>query len=76
MNHRVIFLELEGLQDLDCESPDQTWRNTSELIGLDKFVQIHAQKLKRDDQVLAKHFIVKHADDVVFVMLIALIEKL
>ena len=47
-----------------------------EVVVLNEFVQIHAQALESNQQVLPEHHVVLHSDDVVLVMLVVVVEVL
>ena len=58
MDNTIIPLEFKGLQDLNSESPNQSRRHSLEVVLLDELVEVHAEQLKRDQQVLPEDVVV------------------
>ena len=74
MDNMMIPLELESLQDLNCKSANESSRHALEVVLLDKFVQVHAEQLKRKQQVLAEDGIVMHSHDVILIIFVLLLQ--
>lgn len=70
----VVALKFESLQYLNGEAPNQARRYSLEVVLLNKLVEIHAEQLKGEQQVLAEDGVVQHANDIVFVVFILLLE--
>ena len=54
VNNLAALQEDQGTQHLPAESTDQTQGEAFELVGLDEFVQVHAEKFSRDAEVTAE----------------------
>jgi hypothetical protein len=74
MNYIVILLIFECLQYLDGESPDQANGDSLEVVVFDELVQVNAQQLKPNDQVLSEYRVVLHSDDIVHIIWIILLQ--
>ena len=46
VNDAVITLKFESLEDLDGESPNQTWVKTLKLVLFYKLIEVHGQQFK------------------------------
>ncbi len=74
MNHIVILLILQSLQDLNGESSDQPKRYPLEVVVLNKLVKINAKQLKAYDQMLSEYTVVLHSDYVVYIIWVVLLK--
>jgi hypothetical protein len=69
----MVTLKLESLQDLDGEPSNQPCGNTLEVVLFDELVQVHAQDLKGEKQMLPEDGVVQHPDDIVLIILVLLL---
>ena len=74
MNHIVILLILQSLQNLNSESSDQPKRDSLEVVVLNKLVKINAKQLKAYDQMLSEYAVVLHSDYVVYIVWVMLLK--
>jgi hypothetical protein len=51
VNDFMMLQEHETLQQLFCESSDEFERKSSEVVGFDEFVKVHAEKIRGDAEV-------------------------
>ena len=67
-----LFEILEGIEQLDCESPDEIMVKAIKVIYLEKLKKVHAQQLERHAQMLPENHIIvdmDHVHDIVLVVL-------
>ncbi len=64
MNDIVLLQVLEGVEELDGESPNQTERQPVEVVQLQEVVEVDTHELEGDAQVLPEYHIVLHVDNV------------
>jgi hypothetical protein len=76
VHHFVVLLELQRLQNLDCEPPDQSKRNPLEVVGLYKFIEIHRKQLKTENQVLSKDIVIQNPHNIMLVVFILVVQQL
>lgn len=74
MNYFMIFLVLQGLEDLYCKPPDQTLWYSLKVVVLYKFIEVDAQALKSYYQVLSKEQVVFNSDNVVLIIFVMMIK--
>lgn len=74
MDDLVILLILQGLQDLNSKPPDQALWNSLEVVVLDEFIEIDAQALKGDGQVLPEEEVVFDSNDVILIIFVVMIQ--
>jgi hypothetical protein len=55
---------------LACETPNQRCRKANKAIGFDKFVEVNAQKLHRNTEMASKVEMLRHSDDMMFLLMI------
>lgn len=73
--YNIMFLHKEQRdQYLYRESFDQTQGKPLKIVHLYELIQIDAEHLKCDDQVLPEHELVQFADDVLFVLWVGFIK--
>lgn len=76
MDDIVLSHEVERDQDLNCETLNQTETESLKVVHLDEVVQVHAQQLERDHQVLPEHKLIQHLNDVLLVLRVLLVQHL
>ena len=74
MNYSVIFLIFQGLQYLNCKSPDQTLRTSLVIVVFNKLVKIDTQAFERKQKMLSEDTIIFYADNVVLVILVVMVQ--
>lgn len=60
--------ENETLKELDREPPDESRREPRERVCLDELVQVDAQQLCRDAEMVPEVEVLRHPDDVVLLV--------
>lgn len=63
MDDAVLAEEDEGLKHLNGEAPDQGCRKAGKAIGLDELVEIDAEELRCNAEVIAEVEVLGHNDD-------------
>ncbi len=74
MDHVIVLLVFECLQYLDGESPDQANGHSLEVVVLNELVQVDAEQLEANDQVLPEYRVVLHPDNVVHIIWVVLLQ--
>lgn len=64
----VLAQEDERLEHLDREPANEGRREADEAVGLDELVQVDAQKLGRDAEVVPEVEVLRHDDDAVLLV--------
>jgi hypothetical protein len=72
----VLFHVVERDEQLDREAANQAYGNALEIITLDELVEVHAQHLEDEDQVLAERELLLYANDVLLVLWVVVAELL
>ena len=72
----VFFHVVQRHQQLDCEPPDEPSGHSLEVVALDKLVQVHAQHLEGQDQVLPEHELLLDSNDVLLVFWVVVFQLL
>mmetsp|Transcript_50543 Transcript_50543/g.145082 ORF Transcript_50543/g.145082 Transcript_50543/m.145082 type:complete len:232 (-) Transcript_50543:71-766(-) len=72
MDDHRLAQTAQGLKQLHRDNPDRVQRHALEIVLLQDIVQVHAQKLEHDTQVLSPDEVIKHADNPVLVLRIEL----
>ena len=67
---------MQGYQKLNGKSADESDRHSLEVVAFDELVQVHAQHLEGEDQMLAEDKLFLYANDVLFVLWIVVSELL
>ena len=62
MDDVLVFVEFEGVQDLNGEAADEAHADPSELGVFDEFVKVDAQKLEDEADVRAKNEVIFDLD--------------
>ena len=68
MNDAVMAHKRQRLQHLASESPDETSRETMEVVSFDQFVEVNAEELHGDTQMVSEVEVFSHLDDMVFLL--------
>ena len=68
MDNAVMAHKRQGLQHLASESPDETSRETMEVVSFDQFVEVNAEELHGDTQMVTEVEVFSHLDDMVFLL--------
>lgn len=68
MHDAMMTHQHKRTQHLDGEATNEDGRKTSELISLDEFIEVHAEKLHRNTKMVAEVKVLGHLDDVVLVV--------
>lgn len=71
----MVPLKFERLQDLDGETANETSRHSLEVVLLDKLVEIHAEELEGEEQVLSEDGVVIDPHDIVLVVFVFALEE-
>ena len=66
MDDAVMAHKRQGLQHLASESPDEASRETMEVVSFDQFVEVNAEELHGDTQMVTEVEVFSHLDDMVF----------
>lgn len=72
MNQTCLVQKGQTIQELLCENPDQCGAKTPELVLLDQFIQIDAEKLKDQAQMLSMDESVLEPQEVMVVVFVKL----
>lgn len=73
MDHPLVTLVLERLEDLNGEAADEAEGDALEVVVADEFVEVDGEELEGDYQVVAEDKVVLETDDVVHVLRIMLL---
>jgi hypothetical protein len=72
VNNTMLSLVFKSLQYLDCKPADKSNWHPSELIILDKLIEINAQELEWDDEMLSENCRILDSNNVIHIIRVIL----
>lgn len=70
VNDVMMSHQRQGLKHLASEAPDESSGKAHETVGFDELVEVDAEQLHGDAEVVSEVEVLRHLDDIVLLLLV------